>query len=350
MKIGDLELGREIDRTYIIAEAGGNHNSDIRLAEEMIIKAASAGVDAIKFQSFLPENLVTNRAVRPGLDLLNPEKLIDVYRKSIRFSQKDHERLKIVCEENKVDFISTPFDSDSVDMLADLGVPAFKVASGDITNYRLLQQIAKKNKPIILSTGASTLDEIKKAVSIIENAGNNDIAILHCILAYPTEPCDANLRSIQYLQEHFPDYIVGLSDHSRADHSMIIPSAAIVLGAKIIEKHYTTQSKDLKEFDHRLSANPSDFDVFVRNARLIESALGKKTKTVFACEEKAHLQMRRSLVASRALKKGTKIEVSDIAMKRPGDGLPASMENVLIGKVLSVDVEFDELFTHQMFK
>jgi sialic acid synthase SpsE len=345
-----LTIGETViddNRTYIIAEAGGNHYSEIELVEKMIQAAAEAGVDAIKFQTFKPENLVTSRSMRPAMDFRSEERLIDVYRRTIRLTEEDYRHIIRLCNEVGIDFLSTPFDFESIELLDRLGISAYKVASGDINNIPFLRAVARKGKPILLSTGASTIEEVAEAVRVIEKEGNKNIALLHCILSYPTRDEDANLRSILFIQERFPEYIVGLSDHSIADRSLTIPTAAIALGARIVEKHFTVLSKDIKECDHRLSADPEDMKTLVNNARIVEKALGVKEKTIFDCELKARRQMRRSLVANRFIRKGDIIDESAVGIKRPADGLSPLYYDRVVGKTALRDIEVDELLTEE---
>lgn len=341
--IGNREINE--NTTYIIAEVGGNHYSNLELVEKMIGAVADAGADAIKFQTFKPENLVTSRAVRPAMDFNSQERLIDVYRRIIRLNEDDYKKIINMCRKRGIDFMSTPFDLESVELLDRLGIPAYKIASGDINNYTLLKAAARKGKPIFLSTGASNIEEIESAIKIIEDEGNGQIILLHCVLSYPTKDEDANLLSIPYLMKKFPQYLIGLSDHSIADRSLTIPTAAITLGARIVEKHFTILSKDIKECDHRLSADYEDLKTLVNNARIVEKALGTEEKKVFECELKARKQMRRSLVANRVIKKGEIFEAGMIGIKRPSEGLSPVYYESLLGKKALKDIEEDELLT-----
>jgi len=347
IKIQDKFVGED-EPCFIIAEAGGNANSDIKLARELIKKAADAGVDAIKFQNFRAEKLVTKTAPKYWVDTLGEWTAnkkprgyqIDEFKLLDQLPENTYPELIKLAEKLGIVFFSTPFDEDSVDFLDELGVPLFKIASADITYLSFIKRIAEKGKPVILSTGASNLDEIKKAVNAIESTGNKDIILLHCTLHYPTAIENANLRMIQTIQNKFPDYPVGLSDHTMGNFA---PTIAVALGAKAIEKHYTLDKSLPYSSDHFMSVDPPELEKLVNDIRLVEVAMGSAEKKIVPVEIDALKFARRSVVANQDIPKGTKITGKMLICKRPGTGIQPNDIEKIIGKKTKREIKKDSL-------
>lgn len=342
IKIGNRLVGEE-EPAFIIAEAGVNHNGSLKRAKELIIKAAEAGADAIKFQTYKAEKLVTKTAPR-FWDWKDEEKpngtQYDSYSQLDKLPLEAYPEMIETCKENNIEFLSTPFDEESADFLARLSIKAFKVSSSDITNIPLLKHIAKKELPIILSTGASTIGEIDEAVQTIKSEGNNKVILLQCTLCYPTEPKDANLRIIQTLSSIYPHYPIGLSDHTMG---IAIPIAAVALGAKVIEKHYTIDKTLLKSADHWLSVDPNELKEMVSGIRKVEEALGSGEKKVFDVEKITYKYDKRSIVARQNISKGATIKKDMLIMKRPGTGIPPKFLPIIVNRVARRDLKEDSL-------
>lgn len=332
-------------KPYVIAEIGANHNGDMDLAKQMIDSAVDCGVDAVKFQSWTSTSLISKTEYDKNQTYDDSAKkhfgslkeMVEKY----ALSKDQHVMLKEYCDSKGVVFCSTPFSELEVDLLNDLGVPFFKVASMDVNHLRLLKYIAKKGKPIILSTGMSTLAEIENAIKTIEDAGNHDIAILHCISIYPPDPSDIHLNNILLLQKQFPNYPIGFSDHT---FGVSIPIAAVAMGAAIIEKHFTLD-KDLPGWDHEVSANPTEMKLIVEESRIVSKALGNYQRIVSDAEKNKLHKFRRSIVLSRPLKKGDIIQPEDISFKRPGTHIRPDQEEYVIGRVVNKDLEEDDLLS-----
>lgn len=328
--------------TFVIAEAANNHMCDLTNAKTMIDLAVAAGADAIKFQTYKAERLVRNEASSywQGTNISQ----LDYYKRLDKFGEAEYQELFRYADENEIVCFSTPFDVDSARMLDQLGAKLFKIASCDILDLRLLRTIASFGKPIVLSTGGATIDEIEQAIDTIYGEGNFQLIILACMLSYPTPDKDANLRKIAFLKDHLHWMQVGLSDHTEPDDSMVIPSVAVALGASMIEKHYTLD-RSWTGSGHAFSVSPSDLSQMIKNIRLTETVLGAREFTVHDVEQAARNSARRSLVAGRALQQGTVITTEMIEVKRPGDGLPPDQIDSLIGRVLTRNVEADHAFS-----
>ena len=327
------------NRCFIIAEAGVNHNGDINIAKKLVDKAKEAGVDAIKFQTFRAENLVTKEAPKAEYqkETTGDGSQFEMLKK-LALSLEDHIILKKYCEEKGIMFISTPFDYESVDLLEKIDVPLYKVSSGDLTNLPLLSYIANKNKPIILSTGMANLGEVEEAVETISKAGNDRIILLHCTSNYPTAYEDVNLRAMLTMKEAFK-LPVGYSDHTIG---IEIPIAAVALGAKVIEKHFTLD-RNMKGPDHRASIEPDELKIMVRSIRNIELAMGDGIKRCNKSEEKSKFVSRKSIVAKYDIRKGQVITEDLIDYKRPAGGLPPKFVKYILGKKSSINIKKDEV-------
>tara|TARA_X000000950_G_C13913662_1_gene659973 strand:+ start:687 stop:1745 length:1059 start_codon:yes stop_codon:yes gene_type:complete len=331
------------NKTVVIAEAGVNHLGRIDYAEQLIKTASRAGADIIKFQTYKASKLVTKNAPRFWDWEGEKDKQgnqYDSYSNLDSFERSDYEALINLCEKYKIEFMSTPFDNESAEMLVEIGMKGFKIASCDITNLPFLKHIAKFNLPILLSTGASNIDEIKLAIRTIESEGCKDIGIMQCTLCYPTDPEDANLRAIKTLSSEFKDHLIGFSDHTLGN---IIPSASILYGVSFIEKHYTFDKTLPDSADHWLSLNEVELKEMIDNLRLLEKALGSAVKEKKPCEDLTHKYARRSLVSNRPIKQGQIITADDLTAKRPGTGLAPKYMDEFIGKKASRNIEEDTM-------
>jgi len=317
---------------YIIAEAGVNHNGSLERAKEMIDVAASTGVDAVKFQTFIAESLVTRTAAKADYQQQATDAAESQFEmlKKLELSLSDFEELKARCEEQGVDFLSTPFDLVTIDMLVDLGVDKWKLPSGELTNLLYLRKIGALKQEVILSTGMANVDEVSAAVSVLESSGvrREQLTLLHCNSEYPTPMHDVNLRAMQTLESAFPGLKgVGYSDHTLG---IEVPIAAVAMGASVIEKHFTLD-RTLPGPDHRASLEPDDLKAMVVGIRNIEAALGDGRKEPTESELKNRQIARKSIVAARAIAPGEKFTEENLTVKRPGAGLSPMMWDELIG-------------------
>lgn len=340
---------------FLIAEIGVNFYdialkegiSDMDAAKLMIDEAKSCGVDAVKFQSYKAETIASRNS--PAYWDLSEEPTtsqFELFKKFDKFGEEEYRQLAEYCKSVGIMFLSTPFDFNSVDYLGEF-MDIYKISSSDLTNIPFIKYIASKNKPILLSTGASTLKEIKQAVNAIEEVSNVDIAILHCVLSYPTSYEDANLLMIKDLAENFPNYEIGYSDHTKPDENMAVLTTAYNYGATILEKHFTLD-KSLQGNDHYHAMDPKDVVRFRDNVNFLAKINGKKNKQPLICESSARKEARRSIVAVRDISKGEKITAEDLTFKRPGTGIyPSEIENV-IGKIAKEDIPEDTLLNFEM--
>lgn len=338
IKINNITIS-ETSRPFIVAEAGVNYY-DIAKKEKitpqeaaklMIREAARAGADAIKFQAYKAKNLASRYSPAYWDTTKEPTtSQYELFKKFDKFSRKDYQDLANFAKKEKIIFMSSVFDEKTVDFLTDL-MPVFKIASADITNALLLKHTAKKQKPIFLSTGASSIKEIKEAVEIIEGEGNSQIVLLHCILNYPTNHKDANLKMITDIGRQFPDYLVGYSDHTLPDKNMMTLTTSYLLGARILEKHFTLD-KSLPGNDHYHAMDPSDLKILKDNLQFLEKILGKEKKEPLKSEKIAIKYARRSIVAKKDIPKNKKIAFGAITAKRPGTGISPKFLDRVIGK------------------
>jgi N-acetylneuraminate synthase len=346
VRIGSKLIGSR-NPTYIVAEAGVNHKGSLEAAKRMIDEARRAGADAIKFQTYKAERLVTKTAPVYWDDVQSTATQYAVFKRSGQFGEAEYRTLFTHAENVGITCLSTPFDLEAVRMLDRLGVPAFKVASADLTNYPLLRVVAETGKPVILSTGASTLVEVQASVDFLHRHGCSDIVLLYAVLCYPTPVELVNLRRIQTLQAEFPDMPVGLSDHSLPDPCMVVPSLAVALGASLVEKHFTLD-RTLPGDDHYLSAEPGQFAVMVRNIRTIETALGDPAFGYQVAEEEARRFARRSVVSAVFIPRGARITIDMLIMKRPGTGISPAELPQLVGRTATVDIQPDTVLNWDM--
>lgn len=318
------------DRVLIIAEVGNNHEGNFALAEELIGRAAEAGADAVKFQTIVPERLVSVQQTA-RIEQLN----------RFRFSYEQFAQLKATADREGILFLSTPFDIDSARFLDGI-VPAFKIASGDNTFFPLLEAVAETGKPIIMSAGMTELDEIRtskeRIESVWERTGRKgELAVLHCVVSYPTPAEEANLLAIRELQQL--GVTVGYSDHTIGIQAAVL---SVALGARIVEKHFTIDKNYSSFRDHQLSADPAELKELVERVREATVLLGTPQKRIQPAEAGNVVPVRRSVVAARDLAQGTVVRLSDIAWVRPGGGVPPGQEGLLIGKKLQRPVASGE--------
>jgi len=346
VRIGDREVGAS-HPCFIIAEAGVNHNGDVELAKELVDIAVDAGADAVKFQTFKAERLVSALAPKADYQLRTTdaaESQMDMLRK-LELSEAAHEELFAYCAERNILFLSSPFDEGSAKLLDDLGVPAFKIPSGEITNLPFLEHIARMGKPMIVSTGMSTLGEVETAVRTIRAADNNDLVLLHCVSDYPADPADVNLRAMSSMAAAFGTP-VGYSDHTRG---IEVALAAVAIGACVIEKHFTV-SRNLIGPDHEASVEPDELKTLVGSIRTVESALGNGQKSPAPSEANTAEVVRKSLVAACDIPSGTTLTREMIAARRPGTGLPPDMIQFIVDSTTSQDIVEGAVFTWEMLE
>jgi N-acetylneuraminate synthase len=327
---------------YFIAEAGVNHEGDLKKAKEMVLAASRAGADAIKFQTYKAEKIASKNAL--AYWDTNEEPLTnqyDLFRKFDGLNQEDYEELASFCRENQIDFASTPFDLEAVDFLDPL-VSYFKIASADITNSLLIEKVAKKGKPIILSTGASTKAEIFEALSLIREFTSSDVCLMHCVLNYPTKNQNANLRMITDIAQTFSGNIVGYSDHTKANSNFDVLNSAFVLGAKVIEKHFTLD-KNKSGNDHYHSLDEKELTLF-------QVILGSNEKNFLESEVAARENARRSLFYNQNFNKGDSIRGSDVIALRPGNGVSPMRLKEFVGKKLVRNVRQGEYLNETDFE
>ena len=324
----------------IIAEAGVNHNGSGENALRLVDVAAAAGVELVKFQTFRSEKLVSRFAQKAEYQkkTTNADESQLEMLKKLEFTAEQFKFVKDYCVSKGVQFISTPFDDDSLLLLETLEMPLYKIPSGEITNLPFLIKIAKLQKPVILSTGMSTMEEIEKAVKVLKQNGANEISLLHCNTQYPTPYEDANLRAMLMLKQRF-GLKVGYSDHTLGIEA---PIAAVALGAEIIEKHFTLD-KNMPGPDHKASISPDELKAMVSAIRNIEKALGSGIKEPTTSEKKNIVVARKSIVAKTAIKAGELFTEDNLDVKRPGNGISPMMWFEVHGKIAKRDFEEDEL-------
>lgn len=324
---------------FIIAEAGVNHNGSYELALEMIRVAKEVGADAIKFQTAIPEEVISRYAKKAKYQEENTgkdESQLEMCKK-LHFKFEAYKKLKKHCDEVGIEFLSTPFDIESVKFLDELGVRLFKIPSGEITNLPYLIEIARTGKEVILSTGMSNIEEIEQAVEVLEKNGSGSISLLHCTTEYPAPFESLNLRAIGTLSDRF-GLQVGYSDHSLG---IVASLGAVAVGAKIIEKHFTLD-KTMEGPDHKASLEKEEFKALVRGIRELEKALGSPIKKAQEIELKNLEVARKSIVARRNIKKGEVFTVENITTKRPGTGLSPMRWFEVLGKIAERDFFEDE--------
>ena len=344
-RIGERLVGRG-QPCYVIAEAGVNHNCDVQLGYKLIETAGAAGADAIKFQSYTAGKISTRVAPRYWVEAADPEGTQwDTFDRLDKLSERDFKSLLGHARHVGLTAFSTPFDDEAVDLLASLDVPAFKIASADLTCHPLIERAAKAGKPMILSTGTASLSEVEEAVEVCRKAGNEEVALLHCTLKYPCPPEGINLRMMEHLMRVFPEIPIGLSDHSLG---ISVPQAAVALGACIVEKHYTVDKKLPGSPDHHLSVDPADLRAMMDGIRTVEKALGKAQKGLEPLEVDAYHYARRSVTSKVGIAKGATVVREMLTYKRPGTGISPRFFELVVGRVARVDIPEDTTITWDM--
>jgi sialic acid synthase SpsE len=335
IRLHDSTVLSDFNRPYIVAEINTSHFGNMERAKEMIDQAKETGCDCVKFQSWSAETLYSKTYYDE-----NP--IAKRFVKKFAFSEAELIEVSEYSKKSGIAFSSTPYSRVEVDFLLEkCNVPYIKVASMDLNNYPFLDYIARSGSPIVLSTGMGELDEIQKAVETIEKTGNKNICILHCISIYPPEISTIRLNNILGLREKFPDYSIGFSDHSIGTE---MASAAVALGACMIEKHFTLDKTKIG-MDNQMASEPEEMALLVRNCHNVQNALGDTRRIVLPAEMEQRKKMRRSIVAVKDSKAGTKLTADDLDTKRPGTGLPPDKIRELVGKTLLRDIKGDTLIT-----
>jgi len=351
MRIGKIKIGKKLigegSPCFIIAEAGVNHNGSLKLAKELIDVAKEAGADVVKFQTWITEEIITKTAPKAEYQNETTGKEESQYEmlKKLELSQKDFRALKRYADKKRIIFLSTPDEQKSADFLFKLGVPAFKVGSGELTNLPYLAHIAKKKKPIILSTGMGDLAEVKLAVGTIKKAGNSNIILLHCTTSYPCPLKEVNLKAMLTLKKEF-GLLVGYSDHTLG---IVAPVMAVALGAQVLEKHFTLD-KDLPGPDHKASLGPDELKEMIKAVRIAEKALGDGIKKPSRTEEKNKEVVRKSIVAKTDISKGVLITEKMLIMKRPSTGIQPKYLNKVLGRKAKRNIKKDTLIRFEQIQ
>lgn len=344
-----------MSKPYVIAEMGVNFYDTAKVmgitpleaAKLYIDKASEAGIDCAKFQSYKAQTIVSKNSPAYWDTTKEPTKTqYELFLKHDGFGEKEYYELCNYTHSKGMDFTSTPFDYESVDYLEDM-VDFYKISSSDLSNIPFIKYIGAKGKPVYISVGASYLSEVDIAIRTLREVGCKDIVVFHCVLSYPTDPKDANLRVIRTLKNVFPDIRVGFSDHVAPDDTMMTLATAYLLGAEVIEKHFTLD-KTLPGNDHYHAGNPEDFKKAIANFKWINTVLGTAEKKVFNCEVIPRREARRSLVLTRNMKAGEIIKEEDVMAKRPGTGISPEYSGIVIGRKVLKDLEEDTVLTWNM--
>lgn len=325
---------------YVIAEAGVNHNGSLELAKKLVDKAKEAGADCIKFQTFISKNIVSKSADKAEYQKQqtdSSESQLEMLQK-LELSFDDFKELKEYCRIKKIEFLSTAFDFDSIDFLNSLNMNIWKIPSGEITNLPYLIKIGNLNKKVILSTGMSTMEDIKAAITALRKNGSGEITVLHCTTEYPTPYEDVNLNAMNTIKKEF-NVPIGYSDHTRG---IEIPIAAVAMGAKVIEKHFTLD-RNMEGPDHKASLEPDELKAMVSAIRNVEAAIGNGDKLPAKSEKKNMAIARKSIIASCSINKGEVFTEKNITVKRPGTGISPMRWFEVLGKTAKKDFKEDEL-------
>lgn len=325
--------------TYIIAEIGSNFDRSLKKAKLLVDLACEAGADCAKFQSFLPDKIVSKSGFgtkRSGFQKAWRKSVYEVYQDAV-FPRQWHEEILNHCKKRKIDFSSSPYDKEAVDLLVALKVPFIKIGSGEVSNLEFIKYVAKKGLPLFIGVGASTLGEIEDMVNTIRSTKNNKIVLMQCVTNYPSPFEDANINVLKTLQSAFST-LVGYSDHTSG---FTVPLGAVALGARVIEKHFTDNKKNIGP-DHPFALDPGEFHSMVHEIRNLEKALGSGVKTIYASEAETRILQRRSLYSAVKIDKGNKITAQMIASLRPAKGLSPKFKSVFIGKIAQKDLPADQ--------
>ena len=326
---------------FIIAEAGVNHNGSLKLAKKLVDEAKNAGVDCIKFQTFIAENIVSKTAVKAEYQKQNTNNSSESQYnmlKKLELSFSDFIELNNYCKAKNIQFLSTAFDFESIDFLSSLDMNVWKIPSGEITNLPYLIKIANLGKDIILSTGMSTMEDIQNALSVLKTNGAGNITVLHCTTEYPAPFADVNLKAMLTIKDEF-NVNIGYSDHTKG---IEIPISAVALGATVIEKHFTLD-KNMQGPDHKASLEPHELKKMVESIRNVESALGDGIKKLAESEKKNISIARKSIIAKRDIKKGEIFTQENLTVKRPGNGISPMKWFEILGQEAIKDFKEDEL-------
>ncbi len=336
-----------VNRPYVIAEAGVNHEGNIETAKRLIDEAARGGARAVKFQAYKAETLASKDSPYYWDITKEPSRnQFELFKKFDKFWKNEYELLKVECDKRGIEFMSTPFDTQAADFLNDM-MPVFKISSSDITNFPFIRHIAKFGKPILLSTGASDVGEITEAVDLIRSCGNK-LCLLHCVLNYPTLDENANLGMILDQRRRFPDTLPGYSDHTLPG-TMEVLKTATLLGAVVLEKHFT-HDKSLPGNDHYHAMDMEDLKYFFRDMDRVFTLIGKFEKQALPSEAEAIKNARRSLVASRSIRQGETISFTDLTWKRPASGISPRHIDDVIGSKATVDIAEDAVLKWDMIE
>lgn len=332
---------------FIVAEVGVNHNGDSQLARQLVREAKRCGADCVKFQTFQAEHVVTRNAPKADyqLKVTDPAESQLKMLKALELSKQAHRDLFNSSVDEGILFLSTPYSMSDAEMLNDLGVAAFKVASGQIIELSFLEALARFGKPMIVSTGMATLREVELAMDVIHAAGNDQIILLQCTTDYPSRVSDANLRAMCTMAKAF-DCLVGYSDHTQGINAAL---AAVALGACVVEKHFTLD-KNLPGPDHSSSADPDEFRSLTHGIRDIESALGSAIKQPSETESRNAVGMRRSIVAATDIPLGSVVTAEMLTFKRPASGISPALLKDVIGRIAKVNISADTLLTYEHLK
>ena len=343
IKVGNKLIGYN-QPCFIIGEAGVNHNGRLDLAKKLVDAAAKAGVDAVKFQFFKSEKVVTEKAEMAEYqkeNLQSNESQVEMLKK-LELNEENHKILKDYAGKKGLIFLSTPHSgNEAVDALEKMDMAAYKLGSGDLTNKPFLEHVAKTNKPIFLSTGMGTMEEVKKAISWIKKVGNDKVIALHCTSNYPCPYDEVNMNAMKTMMQEL-DCLVGYSDHTMGTE---IPVLARAMGACLVEKHFTLD-KSMEGPDHVASADPKELEFIVNSIRNIEKAFGWQEKKPNKSEIEIMKGLRKSIVSERDIKKGKRIEPTDLFIKRPGTGIQPEEYDQVIGKKSKVDIKKDTLIKY----
>ena len=344
-----------MSKPYLIAEMGVNfydtakqmNISPLEAAKLYIDKAAEAGIDCAKFQSYKANTIVSKNSPAYWDTTKEPTKTqYELFLKHDSFGEEEYRELCNYTHSKGMDFTSTPFDYASADYLYDM-VDFYKISSSDLSNIPFIKHIGSKGKPVYMSVGAAYLSEVDEAIRALKEVGCKDIVIFHCVLSYPTDPINANLKIIETLKKTFPDVRVGFSDHVAPDETMMTLATAYLLGAEVIEKHFTLD-KTLPGNDHYHAGDPEDFKKAISNFEWIDNVLGNPEKIVLDCEIVPRREARRSLVLTRDMKAGEVISEKDLMPKRPGTGIPPKFSEIVVGRKVKQDLAEDTILTWDM--
>lgn len=335
--IGSKKIGIN-QPCFTIAEAGVNHNGSLAVALELVRMAKTCGADCVKFQTFKAERVVTAMAPKAAyqLKVTDPAESQFAMLRKLELSESDHRALIEQCLRDDIIFLSTPYSIEDAEMLHSLGVPGFKIASGQLVELPFLAAIARFNKPVILSTGMATLDEAREAVAILRSNGNSQLVVLQCTTNYPSRLADANLRAMTTIAEA-TGTITGYSDHTEGITTCL---ASVALGAKVVEKHFTLD-RNMAGPDHRCSSEPAEFAALIRGIQEVELVLGDGIKCPTASELANLTGMRRSIVAARTIRSGESVAAADFSFKRPATGLAPKRLPELLGRTARTDIPAD---------